>query len=154
MTPKELREQIGKLLDVQLLAVLSTCGAKGPYASLVAFDYASDLRCLYFATTRATRKYANLMHHPGTALLIDSRANSEEDFHRAAAVTVIGTAAEFPENEKQAAAASYIERHPSLQEFISAPTTAFFAVRTRNYIYVSRFREVFELRMNPEDFLP
>lgn len=148
MNPKELQQKISRLLDRQKLAVLSTCGVSGPYGSLVAFHYSSDLRCIYFATTRATRKYANLMHQPQVALLVDSRANRQEDFHRAEAVTVIGRAEEFDEEEKQSAAASYLVRHSYLQEFIEAPTTAFFAVRTENYIYVSRFQEVFEMRID------
>jgi nitroimidazol reductase NimA-like FMN-containing flavoprotein (pyridoxamine 5'-phosphate oxidase superfamily) len=148
MNPKKLQQKISRLLDRKKLAVLSTCGGRGPYASLVAFHYTSDLRCIYFATTRATRKYANLMHQPQVAFLIDSRTNREEDFHRAEAVTVIGRAEEFEEQEKQTAAASYLRRHPYLQEFIEAPTTAFFAVRTEDYIYVSNFQEVFELRID------
>lgn len=148
MNPNELQNKIRRLLASQRLAVLSTCGPAGAYASLVAFDYASNLRCMYFATTRATRKYANLMHEPRLAFLVDSRTNRQEDFHQAAAVTVTGLAEEFEEKEKQAAAGSYLAKHPYLQDFIAAPTTAFFAVRTENYIYVSRFQEVFELRMD------
>ena len=148
MDRETLQRKIQHLLDSQKLAVLSTSGPAGAYASLIAFDHTRDLRCIYFATTRATRKYANLMHDPQVALLIDSRTNRTEDFHQAAAVTVTGTAAEFSENEKQAAATSYLERHPYLEEFIAAPTTAFFAIRVQNYIYVSHFQQVFELRPN------
>lgn len=144
----KLERKITNLLDSQLLAVLSSSGANGPYASLVAYHHASDLRCIYFATPRATRKYANIMHDSRVAFLIDSRSNQQTDFHRADAVTVIGRAEEFAEQEKQAAAASYLERHPYLEEFIAAPTTAFFAVQTSNFIYVSHFQEVFELRVD------
>lgn len=147
MNPKELQEKIRRLLDRQKLAVLSTSDGAGPYASLVAFCHTSDLRGIFFATTRATRKYANLVREPRVAFLVDSRTNREEDFHKAEAVTIIGRAEEFAEDEKQHAAAAYLERHPYLQEFIDAPTTALFAVRTENYIYVSRFQEVFEYRI-------
>lgn len=148
MDRNKLKQRITRLLDGQLLAVLSSSGTNGPYASLVAFQYTADLRCMYFATPRATRKYANIMHDSKVAFLIDSRSNRQNDFHRADAVTVIGRADEFAEKEKKDAAASYLARHPYLAEFIAAPTTAFFAVQTENLIYVSRFQEVFELRVD------
>lgn len=134
----------------QRLAVLSTCGGSGPYASLVAFACSADLRCLYFATTRATRKYANLMHLPQAAFLIDNRTGRQDDIQLGAAVTVLGWAEEFAEQEKQDAAALFLDLHPYLREFVGTPTTAFFSVRTENYIYVTRFQEVFELRMAKE----
>lgn len=143
-----MQQKIHALLKSQKLAVLSTCGPGGSYASLVAFHYSSDLRCVYFATTRATRKYANLMHHPKVAFLIDNRSNRVEDFHKAAAVTIIGQAEEFDEKEKLTATDSYLARHPYLHDFIAAPTTAFFAVEAKDYIYVSRFQEVFEYRID------
>mgnify|MGYP001060557722 CR=1 FL=1 len=155
MNPEKLQHAISRLLTGQRLAVLSTCGNKGPYASLIAFHHSSDLRCIYFATPRATRKYANLLHDPRAAFLIDSRTNRREDFQQADAVTVIGRAEEFAEQEKQAAAASYLARHPSLEDFLAEPTTAFFAVRTEQFIFVSSFQEVFEFRVvNKPDTLP
>ena len=147
MNPEKLRHNIQQLLASQRLAVLSTSDKGSPYASLVAFSFSSDLRCIYFATTRATRKYANLMSQPRVAFLIDSRTNQVEDFHRAAAVTVLGRCEEVTEKEKQHAAGLYIERHPYLKEFVEAPTTAFFSVPVEMYIYVSHFQEVFELRI-------
>ncbi|MDW7771676.1 MAG: pyridoxamine 5'-phosphate oxidase family protein [Desulfobulbaceae bacterium] len=151
MNPKELREKIRELLAGQRLAVLSTFSPGGPYASLVAFHHSPDLRCLFFATPRASRKYANLMHLQQAALLIDSRTNRSEDLQQAVAVTATGSAEEFSEEEKPAAAVFYLERHPYLQDFIAAPSTAFFAVLVENYIYVSCFQDVFELRLEKDE---
>ncbi len=45
-------------LDSQLLGVLATQEGDRPYLSLLAFAYSDDLRFLFFATLRNTRKFA------------------------------------------------------------------------------------------------
>ncbi len=147
MDPEKLHHKIYQLLASQSLAVLSTSDKGSPYASLVAFCFSPDLKVMYFATPRATRKYANLLNQPQVAFLVDSRANQAEDFHQAAAVTVLGLCEEIAENWKQKEAVLYLERHPYLKEFIEAPTTAFFTVHVEKYIYVSHFQEVFEYKV-------
>lgn len=144
MDSQKLHQEIKKLLTGQRLAVLATSDRGRPYASLVAFSAADDLHALYFATSRETRKYANLTAEPRAALLIDSRSNREEDFQQAAAVTVLGMAMEFEGDEKKLPASLFLARHPALLEFVDAPATAFFAVRVEKFVYVSRFREVSE----------
>ena len=59
-TIAQLKQALNRLLSTQKLAVLSTFGNEQPYASLIAFAAADDLKHIIFATTRATRKYANL----------------------------------------------------------------------------------------------
>ena len=147
MEPEKLRDNIYQLLTSQRLAVLSTSNKGRPYASIVAFCFSPDLRILYFATPRATRKYANLMDQPQVAFLVDSRANKVEDFDKTVAVTVLGRCEEFAEERKQEAVVLYLEKHPYLNEFVEAPTTAFFAVQIEKYIYVSHFQEVFEYQV-------
>ncbi|MGW8161589.1 MAG: pyridoxamine 5'-phosphate oxidase family protein [Desulfobulbales bacterium] len=147
MQPQRLEPKIKRLLAGQRLAVLSTSERGHPYASLIAFHAADDLHTVYFATTRATRKYANLMTEPRVAFLIDSRTNQQEDFHQAAAVTILGTSMEMEPAEKKRLSSPFLVKHPYLQEFVEAPTTAFFEVRAELYIYVSRFQEVFEYRI-------
>lgn len=144
MDSQQLQQQIRELLAGQRLAVLATSDRGRPYASLVAFSAADDLHALYFTTSRETRKYANLTAEPRTALLIDSRTNREEDFLQAEAVTVLGMAIEFEGEEKKPPVALFLARHPTLREFVEAPSTAFFAVRVEKFVYVSRFREVLE----------
>ena len=147
MDPEKLRDNIYQLLTIQRLAVLSTNDKGRPYASLVAFCFSADLRMMYFATQRATRKYANLVNQPQVAFLIDSRTNQVEDFHRAAAVTVLGQCEEVAEDKKQDVVRPYLEKHPYLREFIEAPSTAFFATHVETYIYVSHFQEVLEYKV-------
>ena len=84
---KNIRVILAELLRTQKLAVLSTVRSDGAaYSNLVSFA-APRPENLLFATTRATRKYANLMKNAQVALLIDNRRNDESDFHAAVAAT-------------------------------------------------------------------
>ncbi len=142
-----IRREITALVNSQLLAVLSTHRDGQPYASLVAFAFSEDLAEIYFATARSTRKFTNIRQDRRVALLIDNRSNRSEDFHAAAAVTVIGSAVELEGQIREDSVRKYLARHPYLEEFVRAPTTALLKVAVSRYILVTRFQEVFELHM-------
>ena len=119
-----LRMEISTLIQNQLLTVLSTHRSGQPYASLVAFVAGNDLGSIYFATGRSTRKFRNMEQDDRVALLIDNRSNQEKDFHNAAALTVIGKVHELDGMDRENGVQKYLARHPYLEGFISAPTTA------------------------------
>jgi nitroimidazol reductase NimA-like FMN-containing flavoprotein (pyridoxamine 5'-phosphate oxidase superfamily) len=143
----QLREAIKGILDLQKLSVLATQGDGRPYGSLVAFAATSDLKTLFFATKRATRKYSNLLAHPNVAMVIDTRTNQAADFSDATAVTALGEVEEVAANDRQEFLNFYIEKHPYLKEFVESPTCVLLRVRVRNYIMVSRFQNVLELHV-------
>ncbi len=143
---QQLRKDLRRLLG-ERLAVLSTHDGGQPYASLVAFAATEDLTRIVFATTRPTRKYANLSADARVALLVDSRRNEESDFHRAEAVTVIGTVAELTGTERDRYLPLYLEKHPALADFVGAPTCALLCVSVERYIRVKNFQRVSELRV-------
>jgi hypothetical protein len=125
---KTLRLLLDEMLRSQRLAVLSTAGPGGaPYSNLVSFA-ALDPARLLFATTRATRKYGNLKLDARVALLVDNRQNEEADFH--AALAAIG-------------------KFPYLEDFVRAPSCAFFRVDVTRYIVVTRFQNVVEILAAP-----
>ena len=132
----------------QSLAVLATDAGNGPYASLVAVAVTSDLRQLYFATLRATRKWANLAGNHHVSLLIDNRSNQVTDFSRAAAATVIGTAEELSGPELEAGLALFLGRHPHLAEFTASPNCALFRVQIVSIYLVTRFQNVMEFHFS------
>ena len=133
----------------QSLAVLATHSRGQPYASLVAVASAPDLTNLLFATTRATRKFANLSSDPRAALLVDSRSNKEIDFEAAAALTAVGAVREVEKRDKEPLLGLYIAKHPHLAEFVRAPTCAFLRIEVEAYYLVRRFQEVMEWRPGP-----
>ena len=143
-------QQLKTLLARQRLAVLATHCSGQPYSSLVSFAATEDLKELLFATTRATRKYANLSADARVALLIDSRSNKESDIQKAVAVTATGSAEEIHPPEKERFVELYLTKHPYLKEFVDSPACALLRVRVDTYYFVSRFQEVREIR--PESF--
>lgn len=138
-----------KLCSGQPLAVLATDAGSGPYASLVAVTLTPDLRQLYFATLRTTRKWANLAGNHHVSLLIDNRSNQVTDFSRAAAATVIGSAEELRGAELDTGLAIFLRRHPHLAEFTASPSCALFRVRISSIYLVTRFQNVMEFHFSP-----
>ncbi len=139
------RNRLESLLTTQRLGVLSTHDRGQPYASLVAYAVTEDLGGIVFTTTRATRKFAYLTADPRVAMLINDSVNAVSDFHRAAAVTALGRAAAL---DGQAAARylpGYIEKHPYLESFAAAPTTAMVRIEVDRYILVKQFQKVIEI---------
>ena len=143
----DLRKTLKRLFESQQLGVLATYGEGQPYSSLVAFAATDDLRYLLFATTRATRKYANLSAESRVAILVDNRSNQDTDFHRAIAVTALGKAEEVQERERGSFLNLYLAKHPYLEEFVNSPTCALLKVSVDRYYMVSRFQNVMELHM-------
>jgi len=139
--PPHLRE----LLQEQPLAVLATAGCTTPYANLIAFAVTDDLRRLWFATPRRTRKYDNLRADSRVALLIDNRSNSAGDFEHAVAVTVLGETRELPGGEAEMPRSLYLARHPRLAGFLADPDTALFELTVERYLVVSSFQQVVEV---------
>jgi nitroimidazol reductase NimA-like FMN-containing flavoprotein (pyridoxamine 5'-phosphate oxidase superfamily) len=138
---------IRNLLESQNLAVLSTQNHGQPYCNLIALAATGDLKYLLFATTRATRKYANLMADSRVAVLVDNRRNDASDFAAAAALTALGKAWEVQGAERQQLLAVYLGKHPNLEEFVTSPTCALLRIRVDTYIVVTRFQEVREIQI-------
>jgi nitroimidazol reductase NimA-like FMN-containing flavoprotein (pyridoxamine 5'-phosphate oxidase superfamily) len=145
---EEIRETLLGLFTAQKLAVLGTHQSGQPYGNLVAFAATPDLKNLLFATTRATRKFANLQADPRVSMVFDNRANRVADFRKAVAATALGRAKEVRGKERTRFGKMYLAKHPHLEEFVSSPTCALVRIRVKVYYLVRRFQNVFELRMN------
>ena len=139
------RRDINEMLNSQRLGVLATYGSEYPYTSIVGFVATDDLSCILFATFRDTRKYRNIMADPHVSILMDNRSNKVEDFSNAQALTILGTAREVCNNQKNELMDLYLQRNPYLRDFVSDPNCALIQVKVDKYILVSRFQEVMEL---------
>jgi len=146
---ESMRKDLKRLFASQRLAVLATQHGGEPYTSLVAFTARDDLKQLFFATTRATRKYANLTADSRVAMLIDNRSNEATDFRWAMAATAIGKADEIEGHEKEEALKLYLAKHPHLEEFVSSPSCALLRFSVDRYYVASRFQKVIEVRVKP-----
>lgn len=135
---------VQELCRTQPLAVLATNGGSHPYVNLVAVALTEDLRTLYFATPRSTRKWTNLARDPHVSLLMDNRSNQVADFRRAAAATLLGTALETDDSEREKGLAIYLSKHPHLEDFAAAPSCALFKMQVERIYLVTRFQNVME----------
>jgi nitroimidazol reductase NimA-like FMN-containing flavoprotein (pyridoxamine 5'-phosphate oxidase superfamily) len=144
----KIRQDLKELLLSQNLAVLSTHQDGQPYASLVAFVAAEDLKNLFFVTPKTTRKFSNLSADCRVAMLINSSQNQAADFHQALSVTVIGSAEEISGDEKKRYLQFYLARHPYLQDFAKSPTCALVRVTAQSYYLVKNFQNVMELHIS------
>jgi general stress protein 26 len=142
---KQALSSIRQLLSDQYLGVLATQGQEYPYSTLVGFAATDDLKTLYFATIRDTRKYENIQRHPQVSMLIDSRHNKIQDFKDAQALTVLGKARDEVGTDRPDGESLYLQKHPYLREFLKNPNCAFMRLDVRKFIMVSRFQEVIEV---------
>jgi len=145
----QFRKRLTELFSSQNLAALSTHSDGQPYASLVAFNASDDLRHIYFATPKATRKYANLTADHRVAIMINSSTNQASDFHQAISVTAVGSAEEIGESEKRMILKQYLAKHPHLEEFVRAPSCALVGISVKTYFLVKNFQNVMELHLEP-----
>jgi nitroimidazol reductase NimA-like FMN-containing flavoprotein (pyridoxamine 5'-phosphate oxidase superfamily) len=144
---EQIREILLELFSSQKLAVLGTHQSGQPYGSLVAFAATADLKNLVFATTRATRKFANLQADSRVSMVLDNRSNRVVDFRKAVATTALGRAKEVRGKERKKLARLYLAKHPHLREFVASPTCALVKIRVEVYYLVWRFQNVFEWRV-------
>lgn len=144
-----LRALLQKLFTGQRLAVLGSNqeGSGIPYLNLVAFATTEDLKQFFFCTTRPTRKYSNLKADGRASMLIDSRANSESDFHEAMAVSAVGTVRDISADEEEVFRNAYLSKHPYLEDFVTSPTCAHLVFDVATYYIVRQFQNVSELHM-------
>jgi len=144
---KELERRLARLLREERLGVLSTCGGRQPYASLVAFAATDECSHIVFVTPRPTRKYANLAANARVAVLIDNRSNRASDFRQAMAATAVGTVREVRKAKNSRLIRLYLEKHPQLEDFVWSPTCAVLDIRVNSYYIVERFQNVTELHL-------
>ncbi|PLX79460.1 MAG: hypothetical protein C0616_11250 [Desulfuromonas sp.] len=142
----DIYNKVAELFQTQNLGVLATNLDGHPYTTLVAFAEEKNLKHLLFATSRATRKFANLGQDKSVSLLIDNRQNKADDFHEAMAVTVRGEATEISVNDKPQKLTIYLAKHPSLRNFVRSPNCALFSITVDCFIIVDHFQNVVELR--------
>jgi nitroimidazol reductase NimA-like FMN-containing flavoprotein (pyridoxamine 5'-phosphate oxidase superfamily) len=143
----KLKSVLRGLLEKQKLAVLATERAKEPYTSLVAFATSDDLKSILFATTKSSRKYANLLGNRKVALLIDNRTNLSADFRKGIAVTALGRAEELKVLSRNRFIRVYLKKHPYLREFVRSPKASLFKVNVDVYYVVDKFQHVMELNV-------
>lgn len=143
----DFKHVLSNLFSNQKLAVLATQNNGQPYTNLVSFAATVDLQHLLFATTRSTRKYANIRKESRASILVDNRSNEVADIHRAVAVTAIGVVTEITAPKLSGFKEIYLHKHPHLTEFVGSPSCAFLSLQVSTYYLVQKFQQVTEIHM-------
>ncbi len=144
-----LKHDIETLLHSQSLGVLATQDQGQPCTHLMAFAAMPDLKQILVVTNRETRKYANIRSDPRVSILVDNREKASLDLHQGASASATGRAAESDPEENETLLRIYLEKHPYLESFVLAPTSALLSIRVVKYDLVRRFQNVHELWMQP-----
>ena len=135
--PERLKDFDGE----EYFAVLATDDAGAPYTSLISYALTPDLKMAIFATPKDTRKYRNILHSAQVALLIDNRSRSKHKLLETEAITIIGTAKHVRKGKKwEELSKIFLKKHPDLEEFLHASTTALIAVQIIQYVHVGHFQ--------------
>lgn len=138
-----LPDRIRALVEGEPYGVLCTQGSEQPYGSLVAFSFAPDLSAAAFATPITTRKFQLLSACDRVSLVVDNRPQFGDDMTRIEAVTATGRAVRLePGAGFDRWAERLLERHPYLDAFLAAPSTALFRIDVARFFHVERFQEV------------
>jgi nitroimidazol reductase NimA-like FMN-containing flavoprotein (pyridoxamine 5'-phosphate oxidase superfamily) len=125
-------------------AVLATDDKGQPYTSLISYAVTPDLSKVIFATPKKTQKYRNILQARDVALLIDNRSKmGKKGIMEAEAITVVGIARPMKRGKIwEEMAAIFLKKHPGLEEFIRAETTALIIVEATRCIHVGQFQTV------------
>lgn len=124
-------------------AVLATNENGRPYTSLISFAVTPDLTKVIFATPRNTRKFKNLVDTKDVAVLVDNRSKKNKGFVETQAITVLGKAAAVKRGRSWLEYAGiFLKKHPELEEFINASTTALIVVDITSCIHVGNFQTI------------
>jgi general stress protein 26 len=141
MQKKKYENRIRELMKQQKLGVMATDMDGIPYTTLIAFANTDDLRHIFFATLKDTRKFSNISKNPKVTVLIDNRKNKPTDFYDAIAVTAEGHV-KIREKEDNKIKEIFISKHPYLDDFVNSPNCALLDINIEKYHYVSRFQNV------------
>lgn len=142
---KNIETTINKITGItseQLFGVLATSRDNHPYTTLLAFHLSEDLKNLYFATPKDTRKFRELSSNPAVSFFIHNSCNLSEDLSQALGITITGEASELSKDRDDPGLNIFLEKHPQMKKFIFWENTAFIRVKVKRLDIVERFQNV------------
>jgi len=144
MQKEQLILEIRDLLEEERFAALSTYGKEGPDTSLISFAASEDLMRIIFATPKETGKYFNIEKNGAVSMLIDDRCSHPDNINAIRTLSITGTARIISnEEEKSKWGDVLVRKHPMLEKFVAAESTALILAEVKKYLFVTRFQEVF-----------
>ncbi len=148
---KVLEDDIRTLCENQPFAVLATQGKGITNASLISFAVSLDLKHLVFATPINSGKFDLIAMEENVSILVDDRTLQQDNINQISALTIRGKGKILKdETERFMWNELLTEKHPNLDAFVKAPTTAVILVEVVKYHYVKKFQEVWDWDPNGE----
>lgn len=142
-----LKNIIRDINSKELFGVLATSVNDVPYTNLIAFILQEDLKKLFFATPRDTKKFKNITINEKVSFHIQNTKNSLEDIGNAIGITITGKASECSKNKSEEAMTSYLLKHPQMKKFIYSLNTALISIDIERYDVVENFQNVTVLKV-------
>lgn len=81
------------------------------------------------------------------ANLVDTRSNSEIDFHECIVITAFGEVKEVRKEVKNSTLSHYLSKHPLLEDFVKSPSCALFEIHVKKYLVVTEFQNVLDFKV-------
>jgi len=143
----EVRRLLQELFITQHFGVLCTQSEGQPYGSVMCFAASEDLRRIWMATPRKTRKFTDIQTNDRVAFVVENTANNPSDAFDAVATTVTGRAQELDGPAREHAVAHYLAKNPQLTDFVSSPQCAVIELAVASYQVVSHFQEAVQVQV-------
>ncbi len=139
METQTLSNKIKKILDSQTFAVLCTQKNGHLHSCLITYVITDDVKTLYFATPKDTKKFEHLQNNGEVSLLIDNREDHPRNINEISAITITGRAKILEEeNEISKWKTRLVEKYPDLNEFANDPATAIVRIDVSDYKLVNK----------------
>jgi heme iron utilization protein len=130
----ELSGLIERILASQRFGVLATQSEGQPYADLITFAEANNLRSLLFVTGREGQIYKNSLINKKVAVLVENTTNQQADVKNAVAVTALGVIKEVDPKNHLLLSELYLAKQPHLKEFVHNPAKVLMEIVISSYI--------------------
>lgn len=143
-----MKMQILKILKNQRFGIFTSVRGNIPHPTLVAFINSEDLSKIFFATTKKSRKFRNLIENPNVVLFWNTQTNKPDDVRSSVTLTGIGHASPLNDSAEQRRVKKiYITKHPYMQDFVNEEETALISVQIEKYELLSDFEKVKKYRI-------
>lgn len=135
--------RISQLFNQTQYAVVCTSSQQYCHGALVAFAYSNNLKKIYFATPKATRKYAHILDNANIAMVFDNRRLLNDDIGNIEAVTAKGEAQCVEKPSRIGVNKLLVQKHAYMKNFFHSESVSIIELQVHEYFYVTHFQELF-----------
>ena len=139
----ELFEEIKHLLVTQVQCVLATVDETQPCLHLMAYGVSENLKKVYLASYKDTRKVKNMLAQTNVSLLWDNRTGNTEDHVAGLALNATGCAHQLEGDACQRVEQLLLNRNSTLETLLFSDNVAVFAVDVSGYVFCEKVIQMF-----------